>query len=299
MDEFVRRYADNVSAAGLFLRTKAPKPTGTRIRFDLLLVDGSAALRGEGVVVAVRNDDKPGMSLRFNVLDAESRALVDRIIQEHGNGRLAPTPLAEGLSGTSAAERSKASRTWRSNRNASTGWTSVRGPVRQKPEPSLSTDVADTSPPPISEAGVSPSRWSTADRPWAQAHAAAPERNPEAKTDAPPPAPEAFTAAGPDTKTDAPPPASETFTAAGPDTKTDAPPLFAPDFEPPKDDPSVALPVRGVLANEPNDLSELPKRGVLTNEPGALEQLPKRGVLTNEPGASEQLPKRGVLTNEP
>ena len=74
LDEFVKRYAENISSAGLFLRTRAPKPTGTKIRFELLLADGVRALRGEGVVVTVREDDKPGMALRFNVLDAESRA---------------------------------------------------------------------------------------------------------------------------------------------------------------------------------------------------------------------------------
>lgn len=73
LDEFVSRYAENISSAGLFLRTKAPKPAGTKIRFELLLADGAKALRGEGVVVTVRQDDKPGMALRFNTLDAESR----------------------------------------------------------------------------------------------------------------------------------------------------------------------------------------------------------------------------------
>ncbi|MEL7368429.1 MAG: TIGR02266 family protein [Myxococcota bacterium] len=171
LDEFVRRYADNVSAAGLFLRTKAPKPTGTRIRFDLLLVGGTPALRGEGVVVAIRNDDKPGMSLRFNALDDGSQSLVDRIVRERGNGRLAPTPLGDGLSGTSAADRAKAGRTWRSTRAAPTGWTSVRGPSRRSQESTTATESAPSaSPQSPSETAVG-SRWSAADRPWAQAGA--------------------------------------------------------------------------------------------------------------------------------
>jgi molecular chaperone DnaK len=92
--EFAQKYAENVSSAGLFLRTKAPKPTGTKIRFELLLADGSRAMRGEGVVVTVRADDKPGMALRFNVLDPESQALVNKIVEASGQGPLAPTPLA-------------------------------------------------------------------------------------------------------------------------------------------------------------------------------------------------------------
>jgi uncharacterized protein (TIGR02266 family) len=94
LEELVQKYAENVSSAGLFLRTKAPKPTGTKIRFELLLADGTRALRGEGVVVTVREDDKPGMALRFNVLDAESQAVVDKIVEANGQGPLAPTPLS-------------------------------------------------------------------------------------------------------------------------------------------------------------------------------------------------------------
>ena len=94
LDELVVRYAENVSSAGIFIRTRAPKPAGTRVRFELLLADGSRALRGEGVVVGARNDDKPGMSLRFSALEPTSEALVDRIVEAHGQGRLAPTPLS-------------------------------------------------------------------------------------------------------------------------------------------------------------------------------------------------------------
>src|SRR4026207_1393885 len=81
-DEFASKYAENISSAGLFLRTKAPKVTGTKIRFELLLSDGSRALRGEGVVVTVRDDDKPGMALRFNVLDELSENIVARIVRQ-------------------------------------------------------------------------------------------------------------------------------------------------------------------------------------------------------------------------
>ncbi len=98
LDEFVQRYADNVSSAGLFLRTKAPKPSGTRIRFELLLTNGTRALRGEGVVVGIRADDKPGMSLRFTTLDGESRSLIERLVSAHGQGALAPAPLDAGPS---------------------------------------------------------------------------------------------------------------------------------------------------------------------------------------------------------
>src|SRR5688572_17574025 len=110
LDEFVAKYAENISSAGLFLRTKAPKPAGTKIRFELLIADGTRALRGEGVVVTVREDDKPGMALRFNMLDADSQALVERIVQGHGQGPLAPTPLSTRFKGTAPADPPQRSR---------------------------------------------------------------------------------------------------------------------------------------------------------------------------------------------
>lgn len=127
VDEFVDRYAENVSSAGLFIRTKSPKPTGTKIRFELLLADGSRALRGEGVVVTVRKEDKPGMALRFNLLDADSQAVVDRTVSAHGQGALAPTPLsttfARSPSATDQERRPASIPGWRPT-SVVTGWSS-------------------------------------------------------------------------------------------------------------------------------------------------------------------------------
>ncbi len=127
--EFIERYAENISTAGLFLRTKAPKPSGTRIRFELLLADGSRALRGEGVVVTVRSDDKPGMALRFNELDADSQAVVDQLVQTHGQGSNAPTPLSTSF----GRERAPSSPGWRSKGQGSSGWSPLGG--GKKPTP--------------------------------------------------------------------------------------------------------------------------------------------------------------------
>lgn len=126
LEEFVSRYAENVSSAGLFLRTKAPKPAGTKIRFELLLADGAKALRGEGVVVTVRQDDKPGMALRFNTLDAESQVVIDRIVEAHGQGALAPTPLSTSF-GKPAEAKAKAPTTssWRTGKSGPAGWSAT------------------------------------------------------------------------------------------------------------------------------------------------------------------------------
>ncbi|MFO0727419.1 MAG: Hsp70 family protein [Myxococcota bacterium] len=93
LDEFGARYAENISSAGLFLRTRTPKPTGTRIRFELLLADGARAFFGEGVVVSVRHDDKAGMGIRYHSLDPDSQLVMEKVVAQHGEGPLAPTPL--------------------------------------------------------------------------------------------------------------------------------------------------------------------------------------------------------------
>ena len=187
LDEFVQRYADNLSAAGLFLRTKAPKPTGTKVRFELLLTSGTRALRGEGVVVSVRTDSKPGMALRFNVLDAESQALVDRVVKTHGNGALAPTPLSGSISGAARVERAKSTARWRSTRGTPPGWTSVRGGASSRSKPSEPASGPATSeirlPHPPSGGRPSPvGRRPTFDRPWERRTPASSSRSATAPT---------------------------------------------------------------------------------------------------------------------
>ncbi|MCA9556531.1 MAG: TIGR02266 family protein, partial [Myxococcales bacterium] len=187
LDEFVKRYAENISSAGLFLRTRAPKPTGTKIRFELLLADGVRALRGEGVVVTVREDDKPGMALRFNVLDAESRAVVDRIVKAHGQGSLAPTPLAtsfgrDGAAPEVAAPPASGAPAWRAKTGR--GWSSMGAPPSRSSSsvgpggllprrPSRAFGVPEPTlprPEPLPERGpVLPRSRSELPRPWAAA----------------------------------------------------------------------------------------------------------------------------------
>jgi uncharacterized protein (TIGR02266 family) len=91
--EFKARYHPHLSSAGLFLRTKTPKVTGTRIQFQLTLADKTTAISGSGVVVATRGGDQPGMAIRFHHLDTASQALINETVREFGDGHLAPTPF--------------------------------------------------------------------------------------------------------------------------------------------------------------------------------------------------------------
>jgi len=80
-DEFAAQYGAHVGRDGFFLATRAPKPVGMQLLFDLVLADGSSLLRGEGVVVrSSATGDRPGMTVRFVRLESAGKALVDRIV---------------------------------------------------------------------------------------------------------------------------------------------------------------------------------------------------------------------------
>jgi len=105
LDEFVERYALNVSRGGIFVRTRDPQPPGTAITLDLQLVTGEKVVRGRGVVAWTtppsapgepRRD--PGMGIRFTELEPESRALVDLVVATQpaaGRGGEPPRPAGE------------------------------------------------------------------------------------------------------------------------------------------------------------------------------------------------------------
>lgn len=82
-EEFVERYSQNVARGGIFIATRAVKPVGTAIAFELVLQGGDRLMRGEGAVQQVQEEQTPGKSgmlVRFVRLDARSRALIDRIL---------------------------------------------------------------------------------------------------------------------------------------------------------------------------------------------------------------------------
>jgi len=105
LEEFVERYALNVSRGGIFVRTRDPKPPGTPVTLDLQLVTGEQVVRGRGVVTwttppsapgEARRD--PGMGIRFTELDPESRALVELVVATQpsaGQGNEPPRPPGE------------------------------------------------------------------------------------------------------------------------------------------------------------------------------------------------------------
>lgn len=80
-EEFIEKYGSNVARGGLFLATRSPKPEGTGLSFELVLANGARLLRGEGTVVKSQAEGpRAGMTVRFVRLDAQSKALIDRVM---------------------------------------------------------------------------------------------------------------------------------------------------------------------------------------------------------------------------
>jgi len=88
IDQFIERYAIDVSRGGIFIRTREPLAVGTVLRFDFQLQDGAPLMTGEGTVVWIREHDPtrtgvtPGMGVRFDKLSPTSQPVLDKILTD-------------------------------------------------------------------------------------------------------------------------------------------------------------------------------------------------------------------------
>jgi molecular chaperone DnaK len=92
MDDFVERYATNVSSGGIFVRSRDTRPPGTEVGLDVALRSGDQVIRGRGVVrwttppsAPGEPPHEPGMGIRFTELTPDSRALVDLVVATQGS----------------------------------------------------------------------------------------------------------------------------------------------------------------------------------------------------------------------
>ncbi len=104
VDEFVEKFASNISRGGVFIRTRDPNPIGTKLSFELSLQSGEPAIRGEGVVRWIQPEDphaRPpaaaGMGIQFLELDRASRAVVERIVTLKERRGVAPGVTAPAV----------------------------------------------------------------------------------------------------------------------------------------------------------------------------------------------------------
>jgi uncharacterized protein (TIGR02266 family) len=92
LDQFIERYSVDVSHGGIFIRTKDPLGVGTELRFEFQLQDASPLISGQGTVVWTREFDPsrvgvaPGMGVRFDRLNADSQAVLERILAQKNQG---------------------------------------------------------------------------------------------------------------------------------------------------------------------------------------------------------------------
>jgi len=85
----------NLSRSGMFVAARGELlDIGAAVEFEFMLDDGVVVLKGTAEVVRLALDGERGMGLRFLALDAESRSLVDRIVEASAR-EPAPLPFEE------------------------------------------------------------------------------------------------------------------------------------------------------------------------------------------------------------
>jgi uncharacterized protein (TIGR02266 family) len=88
VEQFIERYAVDVSRGGIFIRTKEPLAVGTQLKLDFQFQNGGALMSGDGTVVWIREFDPnrssvpPGMGVRFDKLTPESQAVLEQLLGE-------------------------------------------------------------------------------------------------------------------------------------------------------------------------------------------------------------------------
>jgi uncharacterized protein (TIGR02266 family) len=98
LDTFVEKYAPNVTRGGIFLASRAPRPVGEVLRFEVLLREGGPVLSGEGRVTWVKefNPAEPhrpyGMGVQFLYVDPDARPVLDRLLKVKELTRSGPQP---------------------------------------------------------------------------------------------------------------------------------------------------------------------------------------------------------------
>jgi uncharacterized protein (TIGR02266 family) len=133
LEQFIERYAIDVSQGGIFIRTKEPLAVGTQMKFEFQLRDASPLIAGEGTVVWTRENDPsrpaiaPGMGVRFDRLADGSQGILERILAEKAKQapqrpaadttkpplfsdtptRVAPAPMQEALLGKDNGQRAR------------------------------------------------------------------------------------------------------------------------------------------------------------------------------------------------
>ncbi len=91
VDEFIEHHSHDVSRGGIFIKTPSPFPPGTLLKFEIRIQDEQSVLAGVGRVVWKREpaqvsttETPAGMGVKFIKLDDKSKAMIARLVDNHG-----------------------------------------------------------------------------------------------------------------------------------------------------------------------------------------------------------------------
>src|SRR5690349_19236015 len=107
-DDFVARFAPNVTRGGVFLPTHHARAVGAPVRFEIALCDGTVVFAGAGVVTWVK---PKGMGVKFTTLDSASEPMLERLLSRREAPAAAPREGAAPAPPTPAPPAAKASPT--------------------------------------------------------------------------------------------------------------------------------------------------------------------------------------------
>jgi hypothetical protein len=95
-EDFVERFAPNVTRGGIFLPTRDAREVGATIRFEIALLDDTVVFAGEGVVTWAK---PKGMGVKFTTLDPATEPILERLLGRRTAAAAAPENLAAAQSG--------------------------------------------------------------------------------------------------------------------------------------------------------------------------------------------------------
>jgi uncharacterized protein (TIGR02266 family) len=92
LGEFIEHHSYDVSRGGMFIKTPAPFPAGTLLKFEVKIAEEQRLMQGVGRVVWKREGDQAGenapagMGIKFIKIDEASHAVIERLVENRGHG---------------------------------------------------------------------------------------------------------------------------------------------------------------------------------------------------------------------
>ena len=109
-EDFVERFAPNVTRGGIFLPTRDAREVGATIRFEIALLDDTVVFAGEGVVTWAK---PKGMGVKFTTLDPATEPILERLLGRRAAAAAAPENAAAAQAATDSSPLSIEPRTSR------------------------------------------------------------------------------------------------------------------------------------------------------------------------------------------